>query len=280
MNLPANPRARALSAQGIVKRFGGLVALAGVDLDVAPGEVVGLVGPNGSGKSTLLNILSGFDSPDSGRVRIGDNRIDNRPPWKAANLGVRRTFQLASQPQRMTVLEVMLLGSRMPIGASMVQSVLRSRSVSREQRAAVTRAREMLGRLTLLPLENHLAGRLSGGQQKLLALGAVLMGDPSIVLLDEPTAGVNPALRGTLVTILREVASGGTPLLIVEHDMGVVASLCQRVYVLDHGSVITCCKPSELATDERVVRAYLGSALPSGARASAAVSPSTRNNAE
>ncbi|MEU1597334.1 ABC transporter ATP-binding protein [Streptomyces sp. NPDC005708] len=253
-----------LEAAGVSKTFGGLAALNGVDLVVNPGEVVGLVGPNGSGKSTLLNILSGFDRPDTGLVRVAGRRVDRRPPWIAARLGVRRTFQLAKQPEQMTVLEVMLLGARMPVGSSTIQSVLRPSAVAAEQRATVARAHDMLERIRLLPLAQQSAGTLSGGQQKLLSLGAVLMGKPSVLLLDEPTAGVNPRLRLELLALLRDVADSGVPMLIVEHDMVVIGSLCDRVYVLDHGSVVTCCAPADLAKDPRVVRAYLGTATSRG----------------
>jgi branched-chain amino acid transport system ATP-binding protein len=248
-----------LVAERIEKHFAGLTALAGVDLEVHPGEIVGLVGPNGSGKSTLLGVLSGFVRPDAGYVMLHDRRIDRLRPWAIAALGVQRTFQLPAQPQRMTVLETMLAGADLPLGATMWGSLFRPRRVAEEQRAAVQRARELLRELTLLELEHEAAGSLSGGQQKLLALGVALMRKPTLLLLDEPTAGVHPRLRNTLVERLRALHAAGTALVIVEHDMGFVSELCERVYVLDKGSVVTCCAPSELASDPRVVDAYLGS---------------------
>lgn len=255
-----------LVAEDVRKRFAGVTALDGASLEVGAEEIVGLVGPNGSGKSTLLNALSGFMRPDAGTVTFAGERVERKQPWDVAALGLQRTFQLPAMPQRMTVLEVMLAGARLPLGGTAWASLLRPRAVRAEQAAAVTRARELLDELTLLHLEHHAAGMLSGGQQKLLSLGAALMGDPRMLLLDEPTAGVNPSLRRVLVERLRRVRERGTALVIVEHDMGFVAELCGRCYVLDKGAVITCCPPSELASDPRVVEAYLGSApMPAGA---------------
>jgi ABC-type branched-subunit amino acid transport system ATPase component len=265
-----------LAAEGIEKRFSGVTALADVDVEVGEDEIVGLVGPNGSGKSTLLGALSGFIHPDEGRVTLDGRRIDRLRPWSVSRLGVRRTFQLPAQPERMTVLETMLTGAELPTGATIHGSLFRPRGVAAEQRAAIERARELLEELTLLELEDHAAGALSGGQQKLLSLGVALMGEPRILLLDEPTAGVHPRLRRTVVERLRAVRSGGTALVIVEHDMGFVGELCQRVYVLDRGSVVTCCPPSELAADPRVVEAYLGTKRrPGAARESRAPSEVT-----
>jgi branched-chain amino acid transport system ATP-binding protein len=248
-----------LVAEGISKHFSGIVALRGVDMEVSPGEIVGLVGPNGSGKSTLLNVLSGFSRPDAGKVIFHGERLERRRPWAIAGRGLRRTFQLPTPPQRMTVLEVMLTGAHLPRGATMTQSLLRPRRVRAEQREAIERAGKLLDELTLLELQHDAAGSLSGGQQKLLALGVALMSGPDLLLLDEPTAGVNRSLRRTLVARLRAVNEAGTALMIVEHDMGFVGELCTRVYVLDKGEVLTCCQPSELVTNPRVVEAYLGS---------------------
>lgn len=255
-----------LAAEGVRKHFGGLAALDGVSLEIREGEIVALVGPNGSGKSTLLNVLSGFLEPDGGSVTYEGRPIHRLEPWDVSQLGLRRTFQLAAQPTRMSLLEVMLAGARLPEGSSAWRSVFRARRVRAEQRAAVERARGLLEELSLLPLQHHAAGMLSGGQQKLLSLGAALMGDPRMLLLDEPTAGVNPTLRRTLAERLRTIRARGTTLLIVEHDMNFVAELCDRVYVLDKGRVIAECAPSELAEDERVVEAYLGSVRPTAAR--------------
>jgi branched-chain amino acid transport system ATP-binding protein len=247
-----------LAAEGVGKHFSGVTALDGVDVDISSGEIVGLVGPNGSGKSTLLAVLSGFVRPDEGRVRFHDTYVRRPRPWTLAAMGLRRTFQLPQQPGRMTVLETMLTGADLPTGATMWGSLLRRRKVASEQREAIAKAQRLLEELTLADLADDAAGSLSGGQQKLLSLGVALMGDPGVLLLDEPAAGVHPTLRRTLIERLRAAHANGTTLLVVEHDMGFVADLCERVYVLDRGQLVTCCAPAELASDPRVVEAYLG----------------------
>jgi ABC-type branched-subunit amino acid transport system ATPase component len=247
-----------LVAEQVSKRFSGVTALDGVDVEIAGGEIAGLVGPNGSGKSTLLGVLSGFVRPDGGRVKFDDTYVRRPRPWTLAAMGVRRTFQLPQEPRRMTVLETMLTGDDLTVGATIGGSLFRRRRVASEQRDAIAKARRLLEELTLSDLGDRAAGSLSGGQQKLLSLGVALMGEPRVLLLDEPAAGVNPNLRKTLVDRLRAAHASGTTLLVIEHDMGFVADLCERVYVLDRGRLVTCCAPGELASDPRVVEAYLG----------------------
>jgi branched-chain amino acid transport system ATP-binding protein len=245
-------------SRGLGKSFGGVQVLREVDLDIGPGEVVGLVGPNGSGKTTLLNCLSGFLNPSAGTIEYGDVRVDTLADWQVSRLGIRRTFQTAAQPMKMSVLETMLCGGSLPIGSAPVRGLFRRRARATEQAAAVRKAMELLDFLSLTPMVDERAGRLSGGQKKLLSLGVALMTDPKVLLLDEPTAGVNPTLRLTIADRLREVNAGGTTLLVIEHDMGFIGRLCERVYVLDKGSVIASCRPEELKDNPRVVEAYLG----------------------
>ncbi|MEN3283376.1 MAG: hypothetical protein V7607_4516 [Solirubrobacteraceae bacterium] len=256
-----------LEATGVRKRFGGLIALDDVALRIDEGEIVGLVGPNGSGKSTLLNVLTGFARPDAGDVLLRGTSIAGRPPWEISRLGVRRTFQLARQPARMSVIETMVAGRRLPAGESFLTALTRPRRVRHEAADAAQRARELLEELQLASHELGAAAQLSGGQQKLLSLGVALMGEPDLLLLDEPTAGVNPTLRRRLAGRLHAIRDAGTTLLIVEHDMQFIARMCDRVYVLDKGRVIACCRPHELSADERVVQAYLGTAAPDEVRA-------------
>jgi branched-chain amino acid transport system ATP-binding protein len=247
-----------LVAENLSKAFGGLVALDCASLEIQSGEIVGLAGPNGSGKTTMLNALSGFVHPDTGTVSFLGRRIDRMPPWKISRGGLRRTFQLPSQPMKMTVLESMLCGTALPTGASVLKSLVQPRRVTSEEAEAVHKASELLEILELARLSEAPAGSLSGGQQKLLSLGVALMGDPKLLLLDEPTAGVNPTLRRRLVEKLLQFRQNGTTILLVEHDMSFIRELCDRVFVLDKGHVITCCKPEDMQHDERIVAAYLG----------------------
>lgn len=248
-----------LEVEDVVKQFSGIVAVEGASIEVAAGEIVGLVGPNGSGKSSLLNAISGLGHADSGAVRFDGVSIVRSQPWTVSELGVRRTFQLAKLPERMTVLEVMLAGASLPTGSKVLRSFVMPGRCRREEAQALARARELLAEMNLEPLADHAAGTLSGGQQKLLSLAAALMGSPQLLLLDEPTAGVNPSLRLRLVEHLLEVKRAGCAILVVEHDMASIGALCDRVYVLDKGRVIASCAPDELADDPRVVEAYLGS---------------------
>lgn len=272
-----------LHIRGVKKHFAGVHALKGVDLAVGEREIVGLLGPNGSGKSTLLSTVSGFLRPDGGSVTLRGHRVEGRHAWDIAAMGLRRTFQTPRLPAGMTVLEVMLTGSSLPIGRRAWSGVFRPGARRREEQAAVERAREILDELTLLRLEHHAAARLSGGQQKLLSLGAALMGEPRVLLLDEPTAGVHPNLRATIAEWILHVRERGTTLVVVEHDMAFVRQICERACVLDKGEVITECAPSELAQDARVVAAYLGNASaarldggPPGASASREVPPGAK----
>lgn len=249
-----------LVVDDIAKRFAGIAAVAGASLTVHQGESVGLVGPNGSGKSTLLNVISGFDKPDSGVVTLNGHTLTGRQPWDIAGYGLRRTFQRADQPAGLSVMEVMLLGANLRFGSTVRANIFTPRRVRQEEREAIAHARTLLVRLKLDQLADHPAGKLSGGQQKLLALGTVLMSRPQVILLDEPTAGVNPTLRVQLAEQLRSLQAEGLTILTVEHDMRFVADTCDRVYVLDKGAVLTNCAPHELASNPRVLEAYLGKA--------------------
>ena len=247
-----------LATSGLAASFGPVHVLRDIDIAVRPGEVVGLVGPNGSGKTTLLNCLSGVLTPSGGTITYQGTRIDGLADWRVSRLGIRRTFQTPAQPMKMSVLEVMLCGGDLPIGYGPLRGLFRRRARRAEQAAAVDKAMGLLAFLGLAELAQHAAGRLSGGQQKLLSLGVALMNDPAVLLLDEPTAGVNPTLRRTLTDRLADINRQGTTILVIEHDMAFIGRLCERVYVLDKGAVIAACRPEQLKENPRVVEAYLG----------------------
>jgi branched-chain amino acid transport system ATP-binding protein len=248
-----------LSAEGVSKHFSGISALRGVDMTVAPGEIVGLVGPNGSGKSTLLNTFSGFIRPDAGTVTFHGERIDRRRPWGIAKRGLQRTFQLPAQPERMTALEVMLTGADLPRGSTLTQSLLRPRRVRAEQAQAIERARALLDELTLLELEHHAAGSLSGGQQKLLELARIMVTRPKVILLDEPFAGVNPALALLLIDIIRTIPpQHGCAVMLVSHDLTSIYKLSDHIVVLNEGQILCEGNADRIRNDPAVVEAYLG----------------------
>lgn len=248
-----------LVAEGLVKRFGGIVAVDGVSLTLRPGEIVGVIGPNGAGKSTLFDLLSGVASPDAGRLRINGTDAAGLPAHRVARLGLTRTFQIARGLGRLTVLENLLLAAPDRTGEALADVFLHPRSVRDAQATLKTEASAVLGEIGLAGREDALAGELSGGQRKLLELGRALMTGAQLVLLDEVTAGVAPALRQALcevVTSLRDTR--GTGFIFVEHDMGVVSHLADRVIVLAQGRILAEGTPAEVLRDARVVEAYLG----------------------
>ena len=222
------------------KSFGGVRAVNGVSLALEPGRIYGLIGPNGSGKTTLFNCITGVERRDGGRILLDGARIDELEPYQIARRGVGRTFQMIRVFPEMTALENLLVVTTGP------------------REAAQARARELLDFVKLAPLADEYAGNLSFGQQKLVEFVRMLMRDPSLVLLDEPAAGVNRTLLNELLDAVRRLRDAGKTILLVEHDMKVVMGLCETVFVLDHGEKIAEGPPGVIQTDERVIEAYFG----------------------
>jgi ABC-type branched-subunit amino acid transport system ATPase component len=246
-----------LAVEEVTKRFGGLTALDRVSLSLEPGKIYGLIGPNGSGKTTLVNIISGFLRPDHGRIVFDDKPIEGLSPHLRARRGLCRTFQLTVNPRRMTVMENMLLGPIRQRGESIWRAAVQPGRVRAEEAAHLERAWRLLEMVNLHGLADEYAGSLSGGQKKLLALVQVLMAEPRLVLLDEPVAGVNPRLIEKIVEVIRHLQAQGYDFLIVEHNMGVVRTLCDILCVLDMGQVLAQGPPAEVLAREDVLRAYI-----------------------
>ena len=222
------------------KSFGGVRAVSGVSLVLERGRIYGLIGPNGSGKTTLFNCITGIERCDAGRILLEGQPIDHLKPYQIAQRGVGRTFQMIRVFPELTALENLLV-------------------VTTDARAsAEARARELLGFVKLERLAGEYAGNLSYGQQKLVEFVRMLMRDPSLVLLDEPAAGVNRTLLNELLDAVRRLRDAGKTVLLVEHDMKVVMGLCETVFVLDHGEKIAEGPPGAIQTDERVIEAYFG----------------------
>lgn len=245
-----------LETQGIEKSFGGIKALDGVSLNIEDNMVVGLIGPNGSGKTTLINIISGFIAPDRGRIYFVDKDISSLKPFEISNLGVCRTFQLTRLFRGMTVLENMLLASkRQDYGLNSV--FFNWQKVMRLEKAEKETAENILEFLEIEHLKQEYANVLSGGQQKLLSLGMVLMANPRMVLLDEPVAGVNPTLANKIFEkILLEKEKRA--FLIVEHNIDILMNFCDIIYVMDKGKIVTSGAPQEIQSNEKVIDIYLG----------------------
>ena len=230
--------------EGLVKRFGGIVANNAVDFVVAEGDLIGLIGPNGSGKTTLINALTGHLRPDDGHVLIRGQRVTGQPPHAYAAMGVARTFQLTQLFARMTVLENML-----------VPGLTRPHST---WEAVTRRARHYLDLLSLAHVEQLQAKNLSGGQQKLLELGRCLMLEPAVLFLDEPFAGVHPRLRDELITRIRELHQAGRTFVVVDHDMESILRISRRLVVMARGSKIADGAPAAVRADQAVLAAYAG----------------------
>ena len=239
-----------LEVTGLAKRYGGVVAVDACSLTVAEGSVTGLIGPNGSGKTTLFDLITGFARPDAGEVAFRERPITGLPPDQVHRLGLGRTFQLARVFPRLTALENLLV----PVRRSGLLGLLAAAVAAGEAR----RARDMLHFLGLGQVAGEPAGRLSYGQRKLLELGAVLMSQPRLVLLDEPAGGVNPGLLESIAASIRDLNAQGVTFLIVEHNMGFVMDLCDPVVVMDRGRPIARGSPAEVRADPAVLDAYLG----------------------
>jgi ABC-type branched-subunit amino acid transport system ATPase component len=250
-----------LQVSGVSKRFEALAALQGVNISVERGRIVGLIGPNGSGKSTLFDIISGFQAADQGTITFEGTSILGKPPHAIARLGLMRTFQLSEGGQRLTAIENLLTSAQGQLEANLIGAVLDLRRLLAMERANLARARDVLALLRLTHVANEYVGNLSGGQRKLIDLGRVFMAKPKLCLLDEPTAGVNPTLINVILTALKRLRDEqGITLLVVEHNMEVISEVCEKVYVLDAGSLISEGTPEVIQADERVLDSYLGRA--------------------
>ncbi len=240
-----------LEAQGLVKRFGGLTAVDGVDIAVGRGEMVGLIGPNGSGKTTLFDCLSRVTEIDEGAIRFEGRDITRLRPHQVARLGMARTFQVIRVYRDLTVAENMELSIQWNRvgGAGLFRST---------DPATRTQVDSLLEFLLLSDLRLEKAGTLSGGQRRLLEIGMALMSEPKLLLLDEATSGVNPTLIVEIADRLRVINAGGVAILLVEHNVGFVADLCERIVVLDRGAKLAEGTPHRIMQDPAVIEAYFG----------------------
>ena len=234
-----------LEINDISKRFGGNQAVNGVTFTVESPQLIGLIGPNGAGKTTLTNIMSGMLKPTSGTIYLNGKRIDGLKPYQVASAGLGRTFQVTRALRRMTVLENMMVPAQ-ALNPGTSPATLRKK------------AQDVLAFLTIEHLTNEYGRALSGGQQKLLELGRLLMLDPSIVILDEPFAGVHPRLQETIYEYIHRVYDEGKAIILISHDMGAVFELSQRLIVLNFGQLIADDTPEKVKNDPTVIEAYLG----------------------
>jgi len=247
-----------LEVAGVVKAFGSLRAVDGVDLVVEAGTITGLIGPNGAGKTTLFNLIAGALSPEAGAIRFQGARIDRLPPDRIFTRGLARTFQVPRPFPQMTVLENLLVAPLRQSGERLWNNWLRGGRVRREERLARERAMEVLALCDLADKAGAIAGQLSGGQQKLLELARVLIAEPKLILLDEPAAGVNPTLLETLVDRIVRLNRSGVTFLVIEHNIDLVLAVCRPIVVMAQGKLIYRGDAAGVRTDRRVLDAYLG----------------------
>jgi neutral amino acid transport system ATP-binding protein len=246
-----------LIVDGVRRSFGGLTAVDVDHLELQRGAITSLIGPNGAGKTTFFNLMTGFDQPDSGTWRFAGHDLTGVPAHQVARYGMVRTFQLTKALTRLTVLENMKLGATGQRGERMLTS-LWPPAWQAQERAIEERAEELLTRFRMDHMRNELGGTLSGGQRKLLEMARALMVEPSLVMLDEPMAGVNPALTQSLLQHVKDLPSFGMTVLFVEHDMDVVMDISDWVVVMAQGQIIAEGPPSVVSRDAAVITAYIG----------------------
>jgi len=246
-----------LVVDSVHRQFGGLIAVDVDHVDVQRGVITALIGPNGAGKTTFFNLLTGFDEPDRGRWLFDGSEANGQPAYKLARAGMVRTFQLTKSLSRLSVMENMKLGAQAQSGErfwhSLLPALWRSEETDNEARAA-----NLLERFRLDHMRDEFAGSLSGGQRKLLEMARALMADPQLIMLDEPMAGVNPALTQSLLGHIKSLRDEGRTVLFVEHDMDVVHDISDWVIVMAEGQVIAEGPPTSIGQNSEVIDAYLG----------------------
>ena len=247
-----------LQAKSLTKKFGGIIAVDNASLSVERGSITGLIGPNGAGKTTLFNLLSNFIKSDRGEILFDRQPIHHLPSHTIAKLGFVRTFQVARVLSRLSVLENMLLATPNQTGENFFRVWFQQGKLNAEERQNKARAMDILESVGLAEKAYDYAGALSGGQRKLLEMARTLMTNPKLILLDEPAAGVNPALIDRICEHIVTWNQQGISFLIIEHNMDVIMSLCDRVWVLAEGTNLADGTPAEIQSNEQVLEAYLG----------------------
>ena len=248
-----------LEVTNLKKSFGGIKAVDVESLNLNRNELTSIIGPNGAGKTTFFDLISGFQDSDEGKVYLNNKNISKSQPYAIARLGMIRTFQLTKVFDRMTVLENMMFSASTVNNDSFLKSLAKLPSQKTTEKKIRDKSFEIMKELNIDHMANSYAREMSGGQKKLLELGRSIINNPSVLLLDEPLAGVNPKLAEEILQIILNLAGKGISILMVEHNIEAVMKISERVIVLAEGKVIADSAPENIRSDEKVIEAYLGS---------------------
>ena len=247
-----------ISVKNLQKSFGGLKAVDVNDLTFMEGQLTSIIGPNGAGKTTFFDLISGFQSADSGEVFLNEKNISNSQPYKIARMGMVRTFQLTKVFDRMTVMDNLLFSGSDINNDSFLNSIIKLNSQKLYENNLKEKAKEIMKDLNIDHMANSYARELSGGQKKLLELARAIINDPEILLLDEPLAGVNPKLAEDILSLIKRLSDNGITIIMVEHNIEAVMKISERIVVLAEGSLIADGNPNQIRNDKNVIEAYLG----------------------
>ena len=248
-----------LEIQNVSMRFGGLEAIGSLDLDIEKGEIRGLIGPNGAGKTTLFNVISGVYRPTAGTILFKGQDITRLRPHDVTRLGVVRTFQAVTLFKNFTVLKNVLMGCHLHSRLSFLGGVFNTKGTRESEAATEKKAMEILDLMGLTELKDELALNLPHGHQRALGVAIGLAAEPELLMLDEPVTGMNPEETAAMMELVKRIRDRGLTILLIEHDMKAVMSVCERISVLDFGKKIAEGEPDEIKQDEAVIEAYLGS---------------------